>query len=241
MEPEAEGKLIVDRKYLRNQLQTSTMQLNLKYLLQAMVEERLQYYAALDYDILASYIPANQFVKADNSFLARLKVLRSDPLVHNEIPTIGINKIQDTEAEQYIGELDNEFQDDMGKWHRQEGSMWTESVELRVWSHNADERDYIGHILKYILFELRPILADLGVINQSITGGQDESDPASYDRPMFWVSYIYTGTLNLFTSRPATDSIVGFSLCQVDENGNLIEGRPGITYQDLDIEVHHDC
>jgi len=205
--------LLVNKKYLRNRMLTTTYQIHLKYFLQNFIKERLKYYAKYDYDILASDVVNGKLVKGNNEFLGEIPVLRSDPVTHKTIPAIGINKIQDNESDQFLGDQVAEFKDEFDKAHRQYGSMWEETLEIRVWSHNSDERDYIGHVIKYILFEARTIMAQLGVVNQRIGGGQDESDPVSYQpEVMFWTSFIFTGTTNLYSATPAVDLIKGIDL-----------------------------
>jgi hypothetical protein len=230
-ESNSTGVIIVDREYLRNQLQATTAQLNLKYVLQGMIQERLKFYAALDYDILASDVVNNILVRGDNSFLNDIKVIRADPNPHMDVPCIAINKINDSETEPFLGDQDGEYVDELNKTHQQDISMWTESIELRIWTHNGDERDYLVPILKYILFEIRGILAQLGVINQTISGGQDEFDPMSYTpKIMYWGSYIYTGTLALLSSSPATDPIEGIQLVGMDKDGKVIENNYGVSF-----------
>lgn len=122
-----------------------------------------------------------------------VRVFRGDPRLQTDVPCIGINRAGDDEAQQVIGNsFDTVFDDTLGKWVEIEGTYFSETLEIRVWHTNADERDTLYRLTKVMLFAIRNTLAEHGIRNITLRGGRDEQDNTFNPTPMYWGSILMT-------------------------------------------------
>lgn len=113
-----------------------------------------------------------------------VKVLKSDPREQTEIPCICINRVGDDEANQVLG-------DDFGEDTEEEdfsGTHFQESMEIRLWHQNPDERDKLYILIKALLLNFRSELSEKGLFNISIRGGRDEQDNTYPPHPLYWAT-----------------------------------------------------
>ena len=118
-----------------------------------------------------------------------VKVLKSDPQSSSEIPCIGINRVDDSESEQSISDAVTTHYDQATQTYYQVfGTYFSESVEVRVWHTNADERDKVYRHVKAMLVALRLPLVEKGLLNISLRTGRDEQDSSMSQAPMvlYW-------------------------------------------------------
>lgn len=118
-----------------------------------------------------------------------VKVLKSDPQSSSELPCIGINRVDDNETEQTISDaVDIRYDQDTQTYYQVFGTYFSESVEMRVWHTNADERDKLYRHVKAILVALRLPLVEKGLLNISLRTGRDEQDSSMAQAPMvlYW-------------------------------------------------------
>lgn len=124
-----------------------------------------------------------------------VKVLTSDPATQADLPCVGINRVDDSESDQSIGDASGVSYDEETKTYVEyHGTFFSESVEIRVWHTNADERDKLYHTVKGITFAIRPDLVQKGLINLSLRGGMDEQDSSGQHAPMplYWATITMT-------------------------------------------------
>jgi hypothetical protein len=107
----------------------------------------------------------------------KVKVIKSDPTGPADLPSICINRTSDREINQSLGDSFGQDRDpDNQRVLQYWGTNFKETLEIRIWTQNSDQRDLLYAITKAILFEYRPYLAlKYGVVNQNITGGRDEA------------------------------------------------------------------
>lgn len=133
-----------------------------------------------------------------------VKVLKSDPQTPSEYPCIGINRANDDEANQTIDDvLQEPVYDPVTKLYTVvKGTFFQETLELRVWHTNADERDRLYPILKATCVALRDKLTFLGLRNIVLRGGKDEQDISleHAPTPLYWASITmsYLNPLNIY-------------------------------------------
>lgn len=118
-----------------------------------------------------------------------VKVLKADPQGAAELPCIGINRIDDSESEPSISDaVETRYDKDTGTYYQVFGSFFSESVELRVWHTNADERDRLYRHTKAVLLAMRLPLVEKGLLNLTLRSGRDEQDSSMQQAPMvlYW-------------------------------------------------------
>lgn len=127
---------------------------------------------------------------------AKVKVIPSDPQTQAEIPCVGINRVDDSETEQSIGDVSGgvEYDETTKVARSYRGTFFSEGVEIRVWHTNADERDKLYHAVKGILFAVRLDLVEKGLLNLSLRGGMDEQDSSMQNAPqvIYWSTITMT-------------------------------------------------
>lgn len=127
---------------------------------------------------------------------SKVKVIPSDPQSQAEIPCVGINRVDDSETEQTIGEISGgvEYDETTKRASSYRGTFFSEGVEIRVWHTNADERDKLYHAVKGSLFAIRPDLVEKGLLNISLRGGMDEQDSSMQNAPqvLYWSTITMT-------------------------------------------------
>lgn len=120
---------------------------------------------------------------------SEVKVIKADPQSASEIPCVGINRVDDSEATDTIADaVGNRYDDVTKQYYQVYGSYFQEAVEIRVWHTNADERDRLYRHVKAILFACRLSLAEKGLINLKLRSGKDEQDSSMAQAPMvlYW-------------------------------------------------------
>lgn len=118
-----------------------------------------------------------------------VKVLKSDPQSSSELPCIGINRVDDNETESSIADaVDVRYDKDTETYYQVFGTYFSESVEVRVWHTNADERDKLYRHVKAILVALRLPLVEKGLLNITLRTGRDEQDSSMAQAPtvLYW-------------------------------------------------------
>lgn len=124
-----------------------------------------------------------------------VKVIKADPQGPAEIPCIGVNRVDDSEATDTIADaVDVRYDADTQKYFQVFGSYFQETLEVRVWHTNADERDRLYHHTRAILFASRLPLVEKGLINLKLRSGKDEQDSSMAQAPMvlYWASITMT-------------------------------------------------
>lgn len=131
-----------------------------------------------------------------------VRVLKSDPAAQSEIPCVGINRASDDETNQSIRDaLGEEYSVD-SKIHRtQQGTYFSEALEIRVWHTNAGERDRLYQFVKAVLFAYRLTWVEAGLLNLSLRAGRDEQDSSTTNAavPLYWaaITMTYLNPLNV--------------------------------------------
>ena len=132
----------------------------------------------------------------------RVKVVKADPHTHTEIPCVAINRLDDSEGTDTIGDhVDTHYDPATQKHYQVYGSYFNEAIEVRVWHENADERDKLYQHVKAILYSARHHLTELGLINTKLRSGKDEQDSSMAQAPMvfYWapITMSYMNPLNV--------------------------------------------
>lgn len=128
-----------------------------------------------------------------------VKVLKSDPAAPSEIPCIGINRLDDSETSQSIADVAGSYYDEETKtYYKTFGTYFQESLEIRIWHTNADERDRLYRHLKAILLAIRLSLVEKGLQNLTLRTGRDEQEVTGQNAPFA----IYWSTINLSALNP---------------------------------------
>lgn len=134
-----------------------------------------------------------------------VKVLKADPQSPSELPCIGINRIDDSESAQSIADGEGSaYNPETKTLEKFFGTFFSESMEIRVWHTNADERDKLYQVVKGILFATRTDLASKGLLNFSLRGGRDEQDSTMSQAPMV----LYWSTITLSYLNPLDVSFI---------------------------------
>lgn len=142
----------------------------------------------------------------------KVKVLGSDPQSPSELPCVGINRANDDEANMSIADHHgDDYDGTSGTYVTQQGTFFSESVEIRVWHTNADERDKLYKVVKAILFTYRLAWVEKGLLNVSLRGGRDEQDSSMTNAPtvIYWsvITMVYLNPLNV----EITESVEGIT------------------------------
>lgn len=122
---------------------------------------------------------------------SEVKVLKADPQQQAEIPCIGINRVEDGESNQSISDhVGDHYDKESQKYYKTVGTYFQESVEVRIWHKNADERDKLYRHVKAILLANRLPLVDKGLLNITLRGGRDEQDSSMQQATivLYWAS-----------------------------------------------------
>lgn len=128
-----------------------------------------------------------------------VKVIKADPTTPSEIPCIGINRVDDGESEQTIANAaGNYFDAAGGTYYDTYGTYFQESMELRIWHTNADERDKLYMAMKSILLAQRLPLVQQGLLNITLRGGRDEQEVSGEHAPIA----IYWSTITMSFLNP---------------------------------------
>lgn len=148
-------------------------------------------------DVKDELVKALKTALVDLGYTGKLavKVLKADPQTPSELPCIGVNRIDDSETDQSITDSEGSSYNSETREHIQfYGTFFSESMEIRIWHTNADERDKLYQTVRATLFAVRRDLLEKGLLNVSLRGGRDEQDSTMEQAPM--VLYWSTITLN---------------------------------------------
>lgn len=135
---------------------------------------------------------------------SNIRVLKSDPQTPTEYPCIGINRANDDETNQTIDDVIGEptYDPVTQIYSVLKGTYFQESLEIRIWHTNADERDKLYPIVKATAVALRDRLVYLGLRNIILRGGRDEQDTTMQSAPtaLYWASITmsYLNPLNVY-------------------------------------------
>ena len=122
-------------------------------------------------------------------FNFNVKVMKADPQTHTEIPCIGINRVSDDEtSESLVDGHSTLYNRNTEQYTDVFGTFFQESLEVRIWHTNADERDRLYRHTKAILFGMRTGLVEKGLLNITLRTGRDEQDTSQAQAPMalYW-------------------------------------------------------
>lgn len=134
-----------------------------------------------------------------------VRVIRSDPASQAEMPCVAINRANDDESNQTMGDAQGTHYDKASKqYYTYQGTFFQEAMEIRVWHTNADERDKLYLAIKAVLFAVRQSLVEKGLINISLRGGRDEQDTTMQHAPVA----LYWSTINMEYLNPLNVEIV---------------------------------
>jgi hypothetical protein len=149
-----------------------------------------------------------------------IRVLKADPQAPTELPCIGINRTDDSESDQSIADGEGTaYNPDTMELDTFFGTFFQESMEIRVWHTNADERDKLYLTTKAILFAVREELASKGLLNMTLRGGRDEQDSTMAQAPMvlYWstitMSYLnpldvsFRSIVDIITAMPVSSTL----------------------------------
>jgi hypothetical protein len=133
---------------------------------------------------------------------SNVKVIKADPQSASELPCVGINRVDDSENTNQIADaVDTRYDSVNGKYYQVFGTYFQESVEIRVWHTNADERDKLYRHVKAILFASRLPLVEKGLLNITLRSGKDEQDSSMQQAPMvlYWapITMNYLNPMNV--------------------------------------------
>ena len=120
------------------------------------------------------------------------------------MPCLAVNRIYDSEDQQgmdnfYANELDPKSGGNLTIY----SGLFTQNVELRIWTEDADQRDDMFNELKEILILAKPVLAAQGFGSMRVSGGRDENDFRTYAH-----LFVYWGVLQ-FTALSPLDAFNG--------------------------------
>jgi hypothetical protein len=156
---------------------------------------------------------------------ANVKVFGADPLAPSEIPCIGINRLDDSETSQSIGDMAGDhFDPDTKTYYKTYGTYFQDSLEIRIWHTNSNERDRLYRHLKAILLAIRLPLVEKGLRNITLRTGRDEQDTSGQNAPF----PIYWSTLTMNSMNPLDVTFEEYAepitAIPVNENGGVLNG-----------------
>lgn len=126
---------------------------------------------------------------------AEIRVLKSDPHDPADIPCVGVNLANadedgNTLSDESGAEFDPTLFNGAGGYKHFRGAFFRETLEIRLWHKNADERDKIRVLLMAQLFGLKKELTSLGLRTIKISGGRDEQDNAQLQpHPIYFAPF----------------------------------------------------
>lgn len=128
----------------------------------------------------------------------KVDITKGDPLKPANIPAISVNRVSDGEINRAMGDFFAEERDpEMDATIKKLGTDFRETIEIRIWTTNSDQRDLLYGLSKAILFEYRHYLAlKYGLVNQNIVGGRDEANHVQYDGHAMYFGVIMFQTEN---------------------------------------------
>lgn len=152
-----------------------------------------------------------------------VRVLKSDPQSPTEIPCIGINRVSDDETNMSIADsIGNSYNGATQVYSTQQGTFFAESMEVRVWHTNSDERDALYRAVKAIMFAYRMHWVEKGLLNVTLRMGRDEQDSSMQNAP----TVVYWSVITMSYVNPLNVDILSdvAPISAVTDNGNLAQG-----------------
>lgn len=130
--------------------------------------------------------------------MRQVTVRTADPRLEIDLPCVAVNRIYDSEDQQGFANVYDEEIDPQTQGNIEiKSGLFTQNVELRIWTQDADQRDDMFDELKEILILKKDDLAKMGFGSMRIFGGRDENDFRTYS-PLF----IYWGVLQFTALSP---------------------------------------
>jgi hypothetical protein len=164
------------------------------------------------------------FAGRDITPTTALQILPNNPEDWAELPCVTVQQLSDAESNPHIGDslADQSLEDDTEVTAGQ-STLFTQTVEIRLWSKKAQERDRLGLMLKEELFRGRgtsdapgPFIATDGLDLPKISGGHDEEisdlsrEYAPY--PIFCRTYILSALTELTIQHGAGPALDDFQV-----------------------------
>lgn len=151
----------------------------------------------------------------------KIRVFKSDPLDEMSIPAIGINIISSDEDSSGLGLTTQppDYDPATGNYTIYQGAYLRESLEVRIFHKNADERDKLRIFTLATLFAVKNDLLQQGLMNITIGGGRDEQDNTLLQSsPLFMhsITMSYLNPLNVQVIQANTGQVGSFG---VNPNG----------------------
>lgn len=146
--------------------------------------------------------------------LPSVRVLKADPQGPSELPCIGVVRASDDEVSMTMADYaDTAYDAPSQTVTTTQGTFFSESLELRVWHTNADERDNLYQVVKAILFANRLSFVQQGLLNVTLRAGRDEQDSSMSQAPtiLYWgvitMSYLNPLNVDIQTTAPMITSV----------------------------------
>lgn len=157
---------------------------------------------------------------AEREEAKKLTVSNADPEDWGELPMVAINLVSDTQTNSHIGSsLDDELIEEEDQVYAGMGAIFSQVVEVTLWTTNKEQRDRLGKALKEVLFvfglgtSINPglFVTTPGVAEVRITGGQDQGivDTSQQYAPhaLFLRTYYVNAITELTAQEPAGQPI----------------------------------
>lgn len=158
------------------------------------------------------------------SWRQAVRVFKSDPLEEADIPCVGINVASADQDAGGIGLTSQPPTYDAVTGARTDykGLYMRETIELRVFHTNPDERDKLRIFCLSALFAAIDGLQAQGLREMRVSGGRDEQDVEIISKPLFMhtltLSYLNPLTVTVTTAvAPADGSVIE----GIDSEGNV--------------------
>lgn len=120
------------------------------------------------------------FAEAKSSNKPQIRIFKSDPVDAASIPCLGINKtnLNEDGNSNGLGRVARTptYNKTTKEYTTYSGAYMQESVEVRVFHTNPDERDKLGIFALAVMYAVRSYLEQRGLANITISGGRDEQD-----------------------------------------------------------------
>lgn len=153
--------------------------------------------------------------------LNNYRILRADPRDAKELPCIAINLVNSDEQNQGIGDsVQQIYDEEENEFRTFRGTFFNETLEIRVWHTNADERDRTRNVLQALLVGLRKKLTEKGIVNITIRAGRDEQENTLPPYPIYWSVMLlnYLNPLDVMSEIDEEDVTI------IDEIRTVLEG-----------------
>lgn len=173
-------------------------------------------------DVIAQAITAE--LLQSNFGNGKIRVFKSDPLDEMSIPAIGINLINLDEDSSGLGLTTQppDYAPTTGLYTIYQGAYMRESVEVRIFHKNADERDKLRIFALAVLFAVRNSLLQMGLMNITLSGGRDEQDNTLLQSSALFMHSITMAYMNPLDVQIGTANVPEITSLDVNPLGNSI-------------------